>query len=83
MCPSFREKEIDEKLLRMLNSQRSVKECMQTTLSEEKMVNSFVSSQPNHTLQKYFEVDCSGSLKEGSNRRKDMMDILKLVEKMV
>jgi hypothetical protein len=34
MCPSFREKEIEEKLLKMLNSQKSVKDCMHTTLSE-------------------------------------------------
>lgn len=79
MCPSFREKEIDQKLLKMLNSQKSVKECMQTTLSEEKMVNSFASSNPNHTLQKYFQEERSPSIKESPTRKKDMIDILKLV----
>lgn len=39
----------------MLNSQKSVKECMRTTLSEDKMVNSFISSNNNYTLQKYFQ----------------------------
>ena len=34
MCPSFREKEVEEKLLKMLNSQKSVKDCVHTALSE-------------------------------------------------
>lgn len=52
---------------------------MQTTLSEEKMVNSFASSNPNHTLQKYFQEERSPSIKESPTRKKDMIDILKLV----
>jgi hypothetical protein len=48
------------------------------------MVHSFTSSNPNYTLQKYFQQEQrSPSLKEEPTRRKDMVDILQLVEKVV